>query len=154
METDSWRVQTKPCAYQDPGERISNPTGDWARLACECLGVSSKGVGDSGLPRGQGHWLQQSWELQCAGISPFEGSRHYCHCPYYSLASGQTTGREHRPTHEQKIGLKIYWAWPHSSEENPVFPTASPSHQETSINLLSSSIRGQTEWNQWYASKN
>ena len=24
------------------------------------------------------------------------------------LASGQTTGREHSPTHEQKIGLKIY----------------------------------------------
>ena len=25
-----------------------------------------------------------------------------------SLASGQTTGREHSPTHKQKIGLKIY----------------------------------------------
>ena len=33
-----------------------------------------------------------------------------------SLASGQTTGREHSPAHQQKIGLKIYWAWPCPSE--------------------------------------
>ena len=29
------------------------------------------------------------------GISPFEGGCHYYQCPYHSLASGQTTGREH-----------------------------------------------------------
>ena len=40
-ETDSWRAQTKPCVHQDPGERRSDPTGDWARLAYECAGVSS-----------------------------------------------------------------------------------------------------------------
>ena len=45
---------------------------------------------------------------QHAGISPFEGGCHYHHCSYHSLASGQTTGREHSPTHEQKIGVKIY----------------------------------------------
>ena len=28
---------------------------------------------DRGLPWGQGYWLQQSWEVQCAGISPFGG---------------------------------------------------------------------------------
>ena len=27
-ETDSWRAQTKPCVYQDPGERSSDPTRD------------------------------------------------------------------------------------------------------------------------------
>ena len=26
-------------------------------------------------------------------ISPFEGGHHYCHYPYHSLPSGQTTGR-------------------------------------------------------------
>ena len=83
---------------------------DWARFAYECLGVSCRGVGDSGLPWGQGHWLQQSWKPSCAGISPFQGSHHYCHYPYHSLASGQTTGREHSPTHQQNIGLKTYWA--------------------------------------------
>ena len=33
-----------------------------------------------------------------------------------------------------------------ASEQNPDFPTASPSHQEASTSLLSLSIRGQTEW--------
>ena len=32
------------------------------------------------------------------------------------------------PTHQQKIKLKFYWAWP--PEQDPVFPTNSPSHQE------------------------
>ena len=49
------------------------------------------------------------------------------------------------PIHYQKIGLKIYWAWPCPPEQDPVLPTASPSHQEASINLLSSSIREQTK---------
>ena len=30
---------------------------------------------DHGLPWGQGHLLQQSWEVQCAGIRPFGGGR-------------------------------------------------------------------------------
>ena len=41
---DSWRVQTKPCAHQDPGKRSSDPRRDWARRACECLRVSWGGV--------------------------------------------------------------------------------------------------------------
>ena len=35
LEIDSWRTQTKPCVHQDPGERSSDPTRDWPRLACE-----------------------------------------------------------------------------------------------------------------------
>ena len=31
--------------HQDPGERSSDPTRDWPRLARECPGVSSRGVG-------------------------------------------------------------------------------------------------------------
>ena len=38
-------------------------------------------------------------------LSPFEGGHHYCHYPYHS--SGQTTGREYSPTHQQKIGLRF-----------------------------------------------
>ena len=82
-------------------------------------------------------------EYNSAGISPFEGG--YCYYPYHSLALGQTTEREHSPAHQHKIGLKIYWAWPHPSEQAD-FPIASPSHQEASTSLLSLSIRGQTEW--------
>ena len=39
---------------------------------------------DSGLPWGQGHWLQQSWEPQHAGVNPFEGGHHYSHYPHHS----------------------------------------------------------------------
>ena len=43
------------------------------------------------------------------------------------LDSGQT-GREHSPAHQQKIRLKIYWAWPHPWEQGPASPTVSLSH--------------------------
>ena len=68
-------------------------------------------------------------ECNGASISPFEGGliTYYCHYPYHSLASGQTTGREHSPTHQQKIGSKIYWAWPCPSEEDPDSPSPSQS---------------------------
>ena len=43
-------------------------------------------------------------EYHCAGISPhFEGDCHYSHCKYHNLASGQTTGKDHNPAHQQKI---------------------------------------------------
>ena len=66
----------------------------------------------------KGHWYQQSGETQCAGISPFGGGQHYlCH----SLASDQTTGRDHSPTHQLKTGLTIYWVWLLLPEQDPVF---------------------------------
>ena len=71
--------------------------------------------------------------------------RHYLHYLHHSLAGGQIIGREHNPAHQQKIGLKIYWVWPRPSEQDLVSPSVSL-HQEASISLLFSSIRGQTEW--------
>ena len=38
-------------------------------------------------------------------------------------------------------GLKFYWARPCPPEQDPVFPTTSPSHQEAYTSLLTSSIR-------------
>ena len=58
-ETDSWGAQTKPCAHQDSGERSSDPTRDWARLACECPGVSVEAWVCSGLLQGRGYWVLQ-----------------------------------------------------------------------------------------------
>ena len=58
----------------------------------------------------------------------FEGGWYYHHYLYHSLASVQTTGREHKPTHRQKIVLKIYWGWPFPLEQDPVSPIASTSH--------------------------
>ena len=85
-------------------------------------------------------------ECSRACMGPFEGDPHYLHYLHHSLASGQIIGREHSPAHQQKIGLKIYWAWPHQSEQDPVSPSDSLSHQEASKSLLSFSIRGQTDW--------
>ena len=48
----------------------------------------------------------------------------------------------HSPDHPQKIGLKIYWAWPHPSEQDP---SVSLSYQEASISFLSSSEGRQNE---------
>ena len=94
----------------------------------------------SGLLQGWGHWVSSV----CMG--PFEGGRHYLYYFHKSLASGQIIGREYSPDHQQKIGLKIYWSWSRPSEQDPVSPSVSLSHQEASISLLSFSIRGQTEW--------
>ena len=90
------------------------------------------------LLQGQGHWVQQYMHGTCLRRC------HYLHYLHHSFASGQTTGREHSPTHQQKIGLKIYWAWPCPSEQDPVSPSVSLSYQEVSISLLSLSIRLKT----------
>ena len=55
-----------------------------------------------------------------AYMGPFEGDCHYLHYLHHSLAPGQITGREHSPTHQQKIRLKIYLAWP--LHPRPSFP--------------------------------
>ena len=59
-ETDSWRPQTKPYVHQDPGESRSVPKRDWARLVC-VQESPVEGWVDSGLLRGQEHWIEQSW---------------------------------------------------------------------------------------------
>ena len=96
-------------------------------------------------PRGIRGYTFGAWMYQC-GHGTFWSSHHYLHYLHHSLASGQITGREHSPAHEQKMGLKIYWAWPHPSEQDPVSPSVSLFHREASISLLSFSIRGQTDW--------
>ena len=54
-------------------------------------------------------------------------------------------GREGNPTHQQITGLKLYWARPCPPEQDPVFPTTSPSHQEAYTSLFASSIKQKTE---------
>ena len=94
---------------------------------------------------GSGLLQVQGTECSSVLLGLFEGGHHYLHYLHHSLLSGQITGRGHSPTHQQKIVLKIYWAWPHPSEQDPVSPLVSLSHQEASISLLSFSVRGQTE---------
>ena len=131
----------QPCVHQVPGDRSSDPTRDWPTLACECPGVS-------------GIWPEsvmacsrvEGTERSCVCKGPFEKGWSYLHYLHHSLASGQTTGREHSPAYQQKIGLKIYWAWPRPAEQDPASPSVSLSHQEASMSVLSFSISGQTEW--------
>ena len=125
------RSINKTHMHQHPRERSSYPTRDWARLAWECLGVSGRGMGWQWPAAGSGSsaaavlggtvcWNKYLWR-----ISP--------------LPLPQSTGRKHIPTHQQKVWLKIYWAWPCPPEQDLVC-------KEACTSLLSSSIREQTEW--------
>ena len=55
-----------------------------------------------GLLQGQGT------EYSSVSTRPLEGGHHDLHHLHHSLVSGQTTGREHSPARQQKIGLNIY----------------------------------------------
>ena len=91
-------------------------------------------------------WRVGGTERSSVFTGPFEGD-HYLRYLHHSLVSGQTAGREHSYTHQQQIGWMIHWAWHRPSEQYPVSPTVSLSHQEASINLLSFSLTGQTNEN-------
>ena len=84
-----------------PGERSSYPTRHWPRVARECPGVSSRGVGGWWLLQGWGHWVGQCVQ------GTFWRRCHYLHHLHHSLISGQTTGREHSPTHQQKLDWRF-----------------------------------------------
>ena len=80
---DSWKAQSKPCAHQNPekGTVIPQETElDLPRCAWDSL---VEAWVYSGLPWGQGHWLQKFWKAWLAGISPLEGGQHYFHYPYH-----------------------------------------------------------------------
>ena len=117
------------------------PPRDWARPACEWLGVSGGVVGRQWLAAGS----EALTAVVLGGLVCWHES-FWRRSPLPLPLSGQTTRREESSTHKQKIGLKIYWAWPCPPKQNPVLATASPSHQEACTGLLSASIRGQTEW--------
>ena len=104
---------------QEKGAVTSQET---VRLACECPVVSGGVWVNSGLPQGQGHWLQPSWEPQHAGISPFEGGHHY---PY--LRPNYSEGTQPHPSAEKWIKDLPSLALPTRAEQDPILPTASPS---------------------------
>ena len=64
--------------------------------------------------------LLQGWGTGYNSVCtrPFEEGGHYLRYPYHSLVSGQTTGREHSPVHQQKTGLKTYSELPVSVQES------------------------------------
>ena len=81
-ETDSWMAQTKLRMHQDPGERSSDPTRDWPRLACECPSLQQRCGSAVGCCRVGG--------LSVAEMhGTFEGGHHYLHYLHHSLAPGK-----------------------------------------------------------------
>ena len=67
-ETDPWRAQMKPCVHQGPGERSSDPTGEWPRLALSVQESPVEAWVGSGLVQARGHWVRQCMH------GTFEGS--------------------------------------------------------------------------------
>ena len=114
----------------------------------ETTGCSPARLGQSpvtSLLLSPGSWCAQGFlvalqESAFQSYISFEGGHHYFHYLHHSLVSGQTTGREHSPAHQQKIGLDIYWQWLHSSKQDPVSLIVSLSHQEAFVSLLSLSL--------------
>ena len=72
----------------------------------------------SGLLQGWGHWVQQ-----CMHGTFWRGHHYFIN---FTVVWSQVKqqGGEHSPTHQQKIGLNIYWEW--TSEQDPVPPHPSP----------------------------
>ena len=102
-----------------------DPTRDWGRSAFECLSVSCGCTGQLWPAMGTGALATADLGGVVCDISPFEGGSHCHHYPII-VWPGQTSRREHSPTHQQKIGLKITEPWP--SKQDPDSLTASPSH--------------------------
>ena len=96
---------------------------------------------DSSLPWGQIHWLQQSWDAQPADISPLE---EVAITPTIVWPQAKLQGGNTVPSISIKLDSRFtkHGPW----EQDPVFPTASPSHQEGFTSFLSPSTRGQREW--------
>ena len=115
-----WRMLplTPPELIQDWGDRLLEGTNktlcspgprtkeQWhqKRLTQTCLWVS------------RSLWWRRGSAVACcrvggtecssACMGHFEGGHHYLHYLHHSLVSGQTTGREHSPAHQQKNWIK------------------------------------------------
>ena len=140
-ETDSWGYkQNLVCTRTQKKGAVILQESDPDLPRNECPGVSGRSVDWQWLEAGSGTLSA----AVCAGDFLKEVAIIFITSTI--VWSGQTTGREHSPAHQQKIVLKFYWAWAHPSEQDPVSPTVSLSYQEASISLLSLPFIGQTEW--------
>ena len=121
--------------HQDTGERSSDPTRDWPRLACECPGVSSGGVGRqwpaawSGALSGAVHgnfWRR----LPLFSLPP----------PQFGLRSNNKEGTQPRPSTENWIKDLLRMGH-HSHQNNTQFPPQPVSPiRKLPISLLSLSL--------------
>ena len=129
---------TTICSPFDNGEYCHSRRIWWSRRMCALLllqelqklqlSAEKPLTGDCWIPpkRDTPRPRVEGTECSSACVGPFEGGLHYLHYLHCSLASSQTTGRKPSPTHQEKTGLKIYWAWPCPSEQDH-FPLKSVS---------------------------
>ena len=96
-EIDPWRAQTESCARQDPGETSSDPKRDGPRLACECPGVSSGGVGQCWPAAGLGARVWQCFHGTFWRRSPLSSLPPPC------LARGKLQGGNTAPAISRKL---------------------------------------------------
>ena len=91
---------------------------DWPRLAQECPGDSGGGVG----------WWWPAAELGTlsTAVHAWNLLKEIAIIIISTIVWPQVNNREGKsPSHQQKIGLKIYWARAHPSEQDPVSPSVS-----------------------------
>ena len=69
--TDSWRAQENLMCTRTEEKGAVTPEETELDFPVSVQESLAEVWVDSGLPQGQGHWLQQSWELGHAGISPY-----------------------------------------------------------------------------------
>ena len=101
------------------------------RPVCEHLSPCG-GVVSSGLTRG--HWHVVILEVT------FSPTREPIGFRTGPPQAKRLTGREQSLTHQQTIGLKIYWAWPCPPEQDLIFPIASPSQGTCTRSLYKSHL--------------
>ena len=96
-ETGSWRAQTKPSVHHQK-KRPVTPTETEPDLPESVQESPVEAQVDSGLPWGQGHWIQQSW----FGLRPNyrEGTQ-----PHPSTENWIKRFTEHGPTHQNKTQI-------------------------------------------------
>ena len=131
-EIVSWRAQQN-LVHQDPGERSSDPIGDYPGLACGCPGVSSGSVG--------WWWPAAGLEAQSVVVNAWDLLREVTIIS--TIVWPQVNSKEGTQLHPSTENW-TYLLNMAQSEQDPVSPSVSLSHQEVSINLLSFSIRGHT----------
>ena len=143
-ETDPWGHKRKPVCTKTQEKGAVTPKGTDLDLSVSIQESLVEAWVSGGLLQGRGHRVWQCLHKTFWRMSPLSSLP----SPLFDLRSNNR--REHNPTHQQKIGLKIDWAWPCPSEQDQVSPTVSLFHQEVSISFLSLSLRRQTEWKpQW-----
>ena len=121
---DSWRLQTKTCAHQDPGERSSDPTRE---PACECFRVSCGGINQQWPAMGTVHFssVAQSGPTLCDLMN----------CSTPDLPVYQQL-QESTQTHVYWVGDAIQSSHPLSS---PSPPALNLSHHQGLFKWVSSS---------------